>query len=220
MPADSHQLPPILCLTQDGLPWGHEEQARRLLAAGARWIQLRMKGSDPDTWIATARTVVSLCRHAGARCVVNDSIEVALAADADGVHLSRGEGDWIEARRQIGPDRLLGGTVNTRDDAAVVRACGVLDYVGIGPWRFTATKQALAPVLGPEGVRQLVALCGNLPAWAIGGIQAEDLPEVRATGVRGVAVTGALYHGEAIEENFRALQAAWALTVPSGVAAD
>lgn len=177
-----------------------------------------MKGSDSVTWTTTARAVVEHCRRAGARCVINDSVEVALAADADGVHLSRREGDWAEARRRLGPARLLGGTVNTRDDAVAARDCGVLDYVGIGPWRFTVTKQGLAPVLGPDGVRELVAHCGDLPAWAIGGIRTEDLAEVRAAGARGIAVTGALYRNESIEENLRALQAAWELTVPSGVA--
>jgi len=198
-----------MCLTRDGLPLSHPEQAERLCAAGARWIQLRLKDAPPDLWLAAARDVVAVCRAHGALCIVNDSVDIALAAGADGVHLGRLDSDWREARRRLGPARILGGTVNGAADAcrAVVAQC--LDYAGVGPLRFTASKKNLSPVLGLDGVRKLIELLAGLPVWVIGGVEAGDLPILRAAGAAGVAVSGALFHDGRIEENLPALLAAW-----------
>ncbi len=201
---------PLMCLTQDALPLSHEEQARRLCAAGARWIQLRMKGAKADAWLATARAVIAICREHGAVCIVNDSVDIALAAGADGVHLGKLDEAWRSARARLGVNRILGGTVNHAADAAKARASDCLDYVGVGPWRFTANKKNLAPILGADGVRALLAQLDGLPAWVIGGVEADDLPAVRGTGATGAAVSSALFRGGAIEENFRRLTAAWA----------
>jgi thiamine-phosphate pyrophosphorylase len=209
-PSLPHSLTPsLMCLTQDGLPLSHVEQAERLCAAGARWIQLRMKNAAAGTWLATAREVVAICRAHGAVCIVNDSVDIALAADADGVHLGRLDLDWREARMRLGAQRILGGTVNDSGDAQRAVDCGCLDYAGVGPLRFTSTKQKLAPVLGLEGVRGLIAQLGNVPAWVIGGVEAADLPALRAAGAAGAAVSGALFRDGTVEENTRALLAAW-----------
>lgn len=207
---------PLMALTQDGLPISHVEQADRLCRAGVRWIQLRMKHAAPVTWFETARAVVSVCRGYNAVCIINDGVGVALATGADGVHLGRFDLDWTEARRRLGPRCLLGGTVNNEQDAQRARACGVLDYVGVGPLRFTTTKEQLAPVLGIDGVRALVVQLGGLPAWAIGGVNAADLPAVRAVGAVGVAVSGALFRDGGIEENVRAFMTSADAPGPSG----
>jgi thiamine-phosphate pyrophosphorylase len=209
MPFDSTKPAPLMCLTQDGLPLSHEEQARRLCAAGARWIQLRMKSADAPTWLTTATAVVAICRSHQAVCIINDNVEVALAADADGAHLGRLDEDWCEARRRLGSKRLLGGTINDAADAIHAINSDCLDYVGVGPWRFTANKRNLAPVLGPEGVRGLVEQLDGLPAWAIGGIEAADLQAVRSTGAAGAAVSSALYREGQLEKNYRALLSHW-----------
>lgn len=199
-----------MAITQDGLPLGHVEQAAQLCAARAGWIQLRMKDAAPGPWLATAREVAAVCRAHGAVCIINDSLEIALAAGADGVHLGRLDRDWREARRQLGPERLLGGTVNDFTDAARAIAAGCLDYVGVGPLHFTANKRNLAPVLGLAGVRPLLAQLGAIPAWVIGGVTAADLPALRAAGAAGAAVSSALFRDGRVGDNLRALQAAWA----------
>jgi thiamine-phosphate pyrophosphorylase len=199
----------IMCLTHDGLGISHAEQAARLCAAGARLIQLRMKDAAPDTWLATAREVASICRRRGARCIVNDSVSIALAVDADGVHLGASDFDWREARRLLGPRRLLGGTVNDAAGAGRALAAGCLDYVGVGPLRFTATKKAIAPVLGLEGVRALLARLGGLPAWVIGGVRPEDMPALRDAGAAGAAVSSALFRPGRPEDNLAAFAAGW-----------
>ncbi|MFT3782410.1 MAG: thiamine phosphate synthase [Nibricoccus sp.] len=199
-----------MCITQDGFPLSHEEQAARLCEAGARWIQLRMKNAEQEYWIKTACAVVEICREHGAVCIVNDSVDVAFASGADGVHLGKEDEDWRDARRRLGRGLLLGGTVNNEKDAnrAVIANC--LDYVGIGPWRFTTTKKNLAPVLGESGVRLLVAMLDGLPAWVIGGVEPADIPSVRATGAAGVAVSSGLYRGGMLATNFRDYAKAWA----------
>src|ERR1700720_4134827 len=116
MPLDPTHFP-VMCITQDGLPLTHAAQAARLCAAGARWIQLRMKNVAPDAWLATAREVVAICHAHGALGIVNDSVDIALAAGADGVHLGKLDLDCREARRRLGPLGIIGGTVNNADDA-------------------------------------------------------------------------------------------------------
>jgi len=205
----------VMCITQDGLALSHEEQAARLCEAGARWIQLRHKGATLEAWTSVAREVVSVCREHGAVCIINDSVEVALASEADGVHLGKLDEDWLSARRRLGRSLLLGGTVNNSDDAARAITSNCLDYVGVGPWRYTSTKKNLSPVLGEDGVRLLVAMLDGLPVWVIGGMTPIDLPAVRATGAAGVAVSAGLFRDGGIETNFRTYAAAWTRETPS-----
>jgi thiamine-phosphate pyrophosphorylase len=198
-----------MCLTMDGLALSHADQARALVAAGSGWIQLRMKNASPDAWLATARAVVAIGHEGGALVTINDSVEIALASEADGVHLGKLDEDWVAARARLGPEKLLGGTVNNADDARRAAAAHVLDYVGIGPLRFTTTKQKLAPVLGLEGIAALLPLLDGLPAWAIGGVQPADLPALRRAHLAGVAVSSSLYLNDQISANHRAFTDAW-----------
>ncbi|MGC4072238.1 MAG: thiamine phosphate synthase [Nibricoccus sp.] len=209
MPLDPAHRHPLMCLTQDGLPASHLEQASLLLIAGARWIQVRMKRANPQERLKTAGMIASLCRQYGAICIINDDVDVAIAANAHGVHLGKTDGYWREARSVMGRDMILGGTINNEDDARRAIRANCLDYVGIGPWRFTTTKENLSPVLGSEGVASLVAHLDGIPAWAIGGITLADLPDVRACGAAGAAVSSALYADERIVENFQRFTGAW-----------
>lgn len=198
-----------MAITQNGIALGHAEQAERLCAAGVRWIQLRMKETPPGAWLATAAQVAATCRSHGAVCIINDSVDIALEVGADGAHLGRTDLDWREARRRLGPSRLLGGTVNYLEEADKAVRSDCLDYVGIGPLRFTRTKKELAPLQGFDGIRALLARLGALPAWAIGGIEVADLPTLRAAGAAGAAVCSALLRDGAIAGNVRAFLDAW-----------
>lgn len=209
MPLAPQKRHPIMCITQDNLPWSHVEQAERLCAAGAKWIQLRMKHAERKEWLTTAADVVEICRRRGAICIINDDVEVALASGADGVHLGRTDDGWRGARERLGRTRLIGGTINNAEDAHRALMADCLNYVGIGPWRFTRNKLNLAPIIGPEGIRNLLRQLDGMPAWAIGGIEAADLPAVRATGATGAAVSSVLFRNGTIEDNYRALARAW-----------
>ncbi len=208
------QRHPIMCLTREGGASGPVEQARLLCEAGARWVQLRMKEAMPEAWLSTAKQVVGVCHDFGALCIVNDSVLIAIASGADGVHLGRHDMDWGHARRMLGQKKLMGGTVNDEEDAARAVASGSLDYAGVGPLRFTGTKQKLAPLLGAEGIGRLIERLGGLPAWAIGGVRPEDLPALRATGASGVAVCAALYGEPSVKSNYDAFAKAWERNFP------
>jgi thiamine-phosphate pyrophosphorylase len=211
MPLDPRKFFPVMCLTQDGIGITHAGQAARLCAAGARWIQLRMKGATHAAWLTEAAAAAAACRRHGAVLIVNDSIDIALEAGADGAHLGGLDADWAEARRRLGPNRILGGTVGSRGDAMRAAAAGCLDYAGVGPLRFTSTKRNLAPVLGLDGVGRLIAELRGIPAWVIGGVVPGDLPALRDAGAAGAAVSSRLYSGGRLEENLREFLDAWDL---------
>ncbi len=209
MALDLSRRYPLMAITQNGGPMTHEEQAARLCAAGVRWVQLRQKDAPREQWLATAREVVSVCRAHGAICIVNDSVDIALEAGADGVHLGRTDLDWREARRRVGNERILGGTVNYTWEAEKAARAGCLDYVGVGPLRFTRTKKELAPLQGFDGIRTLISLLDGIPAWAIGGIEVADLAAVRSLGAAGTAVCSALLRKGTVNENVRGFLDAW-----------
>lgn len=192
MPLKAEQRHPLMAITQDGLPLTHIEQTEKLLAAGVKWIQLRIKAGDALEREQVARQFAGLCREAGAISIVNDSVALALHAQADGVHLGKHDMEWREARALLGFDKILGGTVNDPEDAQRVRDADCLDYVGLGPWRFTTTKMNLAPVLGESGMGPIIAGLAPVPVWAIGGIVLEDVSRIRAIGAAGVAVSSDL----------------------------
>jgi thiamine-phosphate pyrophosphorylase len=210
MPLDPKRQIPVMCLTMDGLAASHSDQAGELCAAGAGWIQLRMKNVSRPAWLTEAKAAASACRRHGAVLVVNDSVDVALESGADGVHLGSLDADWRGARRTLGPSFIIGGTVNNPGDARRAVESGCLDYVGVGPLRFTSTKVGLSPVIGIGGVRELIAELPGLPAWVIGGVEPADMPEIRAAGAAGAAVSSFLYRGAGVAENLRALLGAWA----------
>ncbi|HEY5079921.1 MAG TPA: thiamine phosphate synthase [Opitutaceae bacterium] len=209
MPLDPSRYSPVMCLTRDGLGLSHAAQAARLCSAGALWIQLRMKGAAYGEWVAEATATAAVCRDYGAVLVVNDSVEVALASGADGVHLGSLDGEWRGARARIGEHRILGGTVNNMEDARRAAEAGCLDYAGVGPLRFTETKGNLSPVLGLAGVGALLAQLGKIPSWVVGGVEAADIPGLRGAGAAGVAVSSALYRDDRIEANLRAFVDGW-----------
>lgn len=209
MALDPSQRFPLMAISQDGGGMSHAVQAERLCGAGVRWLQFRMKDAAPAAWLEEARRVVAVCKAHGALCIVNDSVEIALEAGADGAHLGRTDLDWAEARRRLGPNRILGGTVNFVHEAEKAVRYGCLDYVGVGPLRFTLTKKELSPLQGYEGIRRMLAVLGSLPAWPIGGIEVTDVPVLREMGAAGVAVCSALLRNDAVDANVRAFLEAW-----------
>jgi thiamine-phosphate pyrophosphorylase len=212
VPLDPEKRFPVMCLTLDGAGISHSTQADRLCSAGARWIQLRVKGAEKAEWLSQARAAAAVCRAHGAVFIVNDSVDIALESGADGVHLGGLDEDWAQARRRLGPGRLVGGTVNNAEDARRAAGSGCLDYVGVGPLRFTTTKLKLAPVLGFDGVRSLIADLRGLPAWVIGGVEPADLPSLRDAGACGVAVSSPLFREGLVEDNLRGFLDAWSLS--------
>jgi thiamine-phosphate pyrophosphorylase len=169
------------------------DNIRAALEAGCNWIQLRYKNQDEVAVYALAVAVKVLCDRYKAVFIVNDFVAVAREVDADGVHVGLTDTAVETARKQLGAGKIIGGTANTLADVAqrIREGC---DYLGLGPFRFTTTKEKLNPVLGLDGYQEIMnALTTkglSVPVYAIGGIRAEDAAAILSTGVHGIAVSG------------------------------
>lgn len=171
------------------------EQARQAVTGGCRWVQVRMKNADAAERDAALLSLRDFCHSHGATIIVDDDVQAVRRTAIDGVHLGRNDMDPTEARAILGPVPLIGATVNCAADAE--RLVGKpIDYIGLGPWRFTTTKRRLADPLGAQGTRDLVRHIRDLgihvPILSIGGITGEDIPAVLASGADGVAVSSAI----------------------------
>lgn len=178
-------------LTLDQSPYTHAEQARFALEGGVKWIQLRTKNLSEKEWIKTAMDVGSLCRDFGATFIVNDSPRVALAAEADGVHLGPQDEPPVSARKLLGDFAIVGVTLNSLEHLPILSTAR-LDYAGVGPVRFTASKNKLAPVHTEESLQKLMAGAGALPCYAIGGVGLADWRNLQRLGAHGLAVSSAI----------------------------
>lgn len=201
--------PKFMCLTTDGIDQSHTDQVKALCSAGVEWVQLRAKEISDETLEPLAFECLIRCREIGARFILNDRLELALKIGADGVHLGKNDTPWIEAREQAGSEVIIGGTVNSLEDAKRAIASGALDYVGVGPFKYTQTKQNLAPILTQSDWRCILNALGDLPAYAIGGIEANDLSSVHSLGVKGAAVCSVLYRAPGVSENYHNLLKAY-----------
>ena len=170
--------------------FSHEDLARLGIAGGADTIQLREKGGSTRRMIEVAQSMAAVCRQAGVPLIVNDRIDVAIAAGADGVHLGQSDFPIPLARRLLGKDKLIGGSAATFEEARICLADGA-DYVGFGPVFVTGSKDDAGPVSGPAILKQVVETI-PLPIIAIGGITAENIGEVMRAGAYGIAVISAV----------------------------
>ena len=169
------------------------------LEGGCRWIQLRMKDATDDEVRPIAVEAQKLCRAYGAKFIIDDRVALVRELGADGVHLGKNDMPIREARQILGPDFIIGGTANTFEDAKAHYEASA-DYIGCGPFRFTTTKQKLAPVLGLEGYRSIISKLReaniNIPVVAIGGITKDDIPAILQTGITGIALSGTVLRAD------------------------
>ncbi len=167
--------------------------------AGVRWVQLRLKGLDKKEIKAIALDVRQICNEYQATFIMNDHVKIAVQAEADGVHIGKKDMPPHEARAILGDDKIIGGTANTLDDIRRLNKSGV-NYIGLGPLRYTSTKTQLSPVLGIEGYRHLIGHSqseGNsLPIIAIGSVQLNDINALLDAGVYGIAVASLINKAE------------------------
>ena len=179
--------------------YSYLDSIRLALEGGCRWVQLRMKDATDDEVRPIAMAAQQMCREAGATFIIDDRVELVRELHADGVHLGKNDMPIIEARNILGPDFVIGGTANTFDDVKLHYESSA-DYIGCGPFRFTTTKQKLAPVLGLDGYRSIVSQMRaaniNIPIVAIGGITEDDIPAILATGITGIALSGTVLRAE------------------------
>jgi thiamine-phosphate pyrophosphorylase len=186
------KLYPITDRRLSGL--SHAEQVARLCEGGARVVQLREKHLSPREFYREALEAVRVARSFGAKLVVNDRADVALAAGADGVHLGQDDMPPGAARALLGEAALVGFSTHNVGQASEAAALPV-SYVAVGPVFATASKENPDPVVGLEGVGRVRAAAPRVTLVAIGGVTAESAPSVLAAGADSVAVIGALLSG-------------------------
>lgn len=160
---------------------------------GCDWIQMRFKNATSEDIFTLAEAVKVLCQEYLATFIINDNVALAKEIDADGVHLGLSDMGISKAREILGNTKIIGGTANTFEHIQnqVQNGC---DYIGLGPFRFTKTKEKLSPILGLEGYQNILAQIKEqqikTPIYAIGGILTDDVELIIKTGIHGIAVSG------------------------------
>lgn len=169
------------------------EEVAPVLRGGCRWIQLRHKDASPEELINEGTVIAELCRQYSAIFILDDHVELVNRVGADGVHLGKNDMSVAQARRLLGPHKIIGATANSFEDIMAAAQDGA-DYIGLGPFRFTTTKEKLSPVLGIRGYNEIIRRCReegiNIPIVAIGGIEQADIQPIMETGVNGIAISG------------------------------
>ena len=164
-----------------------------VLANGATFLQIREKDLDANSFEEEAAKLKALCARYKVPYVVNDSVEIALAIDADGVHVGQSDIKGRDIRSLIGPERILGISAGTVEEAIAAETAGA-DYIGVGAVFGTSTKKN-ARNLTVEKLREISSVV-SIPVVAIGGINAKNLIELSGSGVDGVAVVSAIFAAE------------------------
>ena len=176
---------------------GHQlaDLARQCARGGATLVQLRDKRSATRAMIEEARAIKKALADSGVPFVVNDRVDVAMAAGTDGVHLGQDDMAVEDARQLLGPDAIVGLSIKSVGEAEAA-PLALIDYVGSGGVYVTASKQQNDPPIGPAGLARIIAAlrrrAPDLPVCGIAGIDANNAGEVIAAGADGVAIISAL----------------------------
>ncbi|MCJ1807288.1 thiamine phosphate synthase [Flavobacterium covae] len=190
-------LPKIQFISQGETPEKQLNSIRKALDAGITWTQLRYKNASKIDVFRLAEKVKKETDQYNALLTINDFPTIAKAIDAHGLHLGLTDGSIEQARELLGNVKIIGGTANTLEDVQQ-RLAERCDYVGLGPLRFTTTKEKPSPSLGFEGYKKIINTSSNTalvkPIFAIGGIVENDLPKLLEIGVYGIAVSGLIYN--------------------------
>ena len=178
-------------------------QVEKSLKGGATFIQLREKDLDEEHFLEEAKELKALCREYKVPFVINDNVDIALAVDADGVHVGQSDMEAGKVREKLGPDKIIGVSAQTVEQALLAEKSGA-DYLGVGAVFSTSSKDDADDV----SHETLKAICEavKIPVVAIGGISYDNVSLLKGTGICGVAVISAIYAKKDIEEATRALK--------------
>lgn len=186
-----------------------ELNIRKAIDNGIKWIQVRWKNAAENELIKLCEISRKICSDNEAVCIINDHIHIAKMVDADGVHLGLKDEEIETARQILGKNKIIGGTANTLEDI-LQRIDENCDYIGLGPLRFTSTKEKLSPILGFEGyekiIEELQSKSLEIPKiFAIGGVILEDIERLQQIGIYGVAVSGQITKQPSIINQFKSI---------------
>lgn len=171
------------------------DQVRLVTEAGAKWIQFRLKNTEDKLFKEQAEQALYMAHKKNASFIVNDHVLMAKAIDADGVHLGKEDLNPAAARKILGDNKIIGCTANTLEDILYLSKQPI-DYIGLGPFRYTGTKEKLSPILGLAGyyaiIKQLEWHSIDIPIIAIGGITTKDVSALLKAGLYGIAASGTI----------------------------
>lgn len=170
----------------------HLNQIKQVVEAGVRWIQYRPKDSTSEIILAEGQEIAKFCKQHSVTFIMNDNVDFAIQLNADGVHLGKNDISPFEARKRLGDHKIIGGTANTLEDIVDLVEQGV-NYIGLGPYKFTNTKKNLSPVLGLNGYTDILNSLNkqdiSIPIIGIGGIKEVDIEPLKNTGLHGIAIS-------------------------------
>ncbi|SEW45269.1 thiamine-phosphate diphosphorylase [Chryseobacterium wanjuense] len=184
-----------------------ELNIRKALDHGIKWIQVRWKNAPENEFIKLCEISKKLCSDNQTVCIINDHVQIAKEIDADGVHLGLKDTSIEIARHILGTNKIIGGTANTISDV-LQRMNEPCDYIGLGPLRFTSTKEQLSPILGFEGYEEIIQNLKErsleIPKiFAIGGVVLNDIELLQPIGIYGAAVSGQITNQPSIINQFK-----------------
>lgn len=172
------------------------QQVEEALKGGATFIQLREKELDYDEFLAEAFEVKALCKKYGVPFVINDNVDIAIACDADGVHVGQSDMEAGNVREKLGPNKIIGVSAHTVEEALKAQERGA-DYLGVGAVFGTSTK-ANAESTSFGTLREICDKVG-IPVVAIGGISKDNITQLKGTGIDGVALVSAIFSSDDIK---------------------
>ena len=180
------------------------EQVESALKGGVTCVQLREKHLSRESFLAEALEMKELCHRYGVLLLINDNVDIALESQADGVHVGQSNMAAASARELLGPDKIVGVTARTVEQAKAAEAAGA-SYLGSGAVFGSTTKEDARPL--DHAVLRQITEAVSIPVVAIGGITEENLPLLHGTGVDGVALVSTIFSAPDIESKCRELKA-------------
>ncbi len=191
-------LPKLQFITQPVAKYSTSELIEQACLGGIKLIQLRLKNVTENEIYREAKLGAEICKKHKATFILNDYLSIAKDLDLDGVHLGKTDRSPILAREILGKSKLIGGTANEYADILNLIKAKV-NYIGLGPFRFTKTKAVLSPTLGLDGYSEIIKKLEDFncpPIYAIGGIENDDINPILETGVYGIAVSGLIANAD------------------------
>lgn len=181
-----------------------KSQVECALRNGATFVQLREKDLSEDEFLKSAKELCSLCRQFNVPFIVNDNVEIAKLCDADGIHVGQRDMAAGDVRAQIGPDKILGVSAQTVEQAKAAEAAGA-DYLGVGAMFHTDTKTD-ADAVSFDTLREICTSV-SIPVVAIGGITRDNILKLSGSNIAGVAVVSAILASDDIAQASRTMRA-------------
>jgi len=185
-------IPKLHYISQGATVKEHLENIQQACQSGAELVQLRLKNYSEKKILKAAVEAREITGHFQSRLIINDHFKIAKEVKADGVHLGKLDSCPTEAKKFLHSWQVIGGTANTLEDCKYLIEKKI-DYIGLGPFKFTDTKEKLSPVLGTDGYLTILEeLTADTPIIAVGGIEIDNILDIMMTRVHGIAMSGAI----------------------------